>query len=137
MLLAALFFLPESPKFLLAGGREKEARQALAVFQPNAAIVEESMRDIRGELALQLETPAFSVIFKNKETRAGFLAGIFVCSIVPFTGILAIDFFATELMIHEGGFSPDQAAMFNLPITFSRSDSSFPLLCVIDWFSAS
>ena len=94
--LALLFFVPESPRWLVFNGRSDEARRVLAKVLPENRIDAE-IADIESSMHLAHDSRSVGRQLKelfNKRMRLVLVVGVTIAAVQPLTGINAILFYA-------------------------------------------
>ncbi|XP_011090878.1 sugar transporter ERD6-like 16 isoform X1 [Sesamum indicum] len=121
LVLVGLFFIPESPRWLLKVGRRKDFDLALRKLRGKDADISHEAADIQAGIAHLEDLPKVGVrdLFDAKYTRAIIIAvGLFVFQ--QFGGINGINFYSGEILA-EAGFSREKGqiayAIIQVPIT--------------------
>lgn len=130
---AAMYFLPRSPRFLLARGKEEEARTVLERLRggsttsspslvatgvlPGAAVtpatsmtvVEEELRSIRAALCREMQHSFLDLFRSHDNMRQRLLVGVALVFLQQTTGQPNLLSYASTVL-HHVGFQSDQAA---------------------------
>lgn len=133
ILMAALVFMPESPRWLVAHGRKQDARVALSKTRYNQEL-EQEMSELNGEFLAEKEVGVASwsdlLVTKNK-MRYRLLIGIGLQCVQQFSGFKAIMFYAPTILNKFFGANFAIAGTFLL--TLINFISTFIPLYAIDW----
>jgi len=95
LFLAGLFFLPDSPRWLLMRGRREEAEGVLAKLRGDEAIVKKEIADIDE----QLKTPqhGWSMFRENPNFRRSVGLGVLLQAMQQFTGMNVVMYYAPRI----------------------------------------
>lgn len=110
--LIALFFIPESPRYLVASGKEQEAERTLAkLARENAAA---KVREIK-ETVLRERKPRISDIYSNKTGNLHPIiwVGLGLAALQQFTGINVVFYYGSVLW-QAAGFTEEDALFTNV-----------------------
>ncbi len=108
ILLVGMLFLPETPRFLFAKGKEEEGRRVLEKVE-DPALVEAAIKKIKDEIALEQESVGFSELF-SKTWRTPLMIAIGIMFVQQFVGINTVIYYAPTLFII-AGFEGARAAI--------------------------
>lgn len=110
--LAALFFIPESPRFLVARGRHEDARGVLARLF-GAAVAEAKLAEIRGSFAADHRPRLRDVTAPGTGLRPIVWVGLMLAVFQQMTGINVIFYYGATLW-QLAGFTEDQSLLINI-----------------------
>ena len=127
LFLVALFFVPESPRWLSKNGNNAVALQILERLNPK-----EEAQKVHQEIktALQQEKGKLSELFE-KGFRTAIIIGIVLALFSQITGINAIMYYAPEIL-KSAGFGVDSALMQTVLIGVINSIFTFVAIKYID-----
>jgi sugar porter (SP) family MFS transporter len=133
---AALFFLllfwtPYSPRWLMAKGREEEARQVLRRLEPNGWLVEDELRAIRE--SLDLEHHRLNEPFYCRKYLTPILLAFMIAFFNQASGINAILYYAKSIFTMAGA-SSELAALQPVLLGVANLVFTIAALAVIDYF---
>jgi sugar porter (SP) family MFS transporter len=133
---AALFFLllfwtPCSPRWLMAKGREEEARQVLRRLEPNGWLVEDELRSIRE--SLDLEHHRLNEPFYCRKYMTPILLAFMIAFFNQASGINAILYYAKSIFAMAGA-SAELAALQPVLLGVANLVFTMAALAVIDYF---
>ncbi len=127
LFLIALFFVPESPRWLSKKGRDKEALDVLGKINSNK-VAREVHREIRN--ALGQEKGTIKELFAPG-IRTAMIIGIVLALFSQITGINAIMYYAPEIL-KEAGFGVNSALMQTVIIGIINTIFTFVAIKYID-----
>ena len=134
MLLIMMFFMPESPRWLMSKGREEEATAALHAtrfedeVEPELYMIRQAIEE---ERALEESEGTWMDLVSNKELMSYRTAvGFFVQFLQQFTGINAVMYFAP--LIFSDFLSPSAAIGANLSVAAVNFLGTFIALYLVD-----
>lgn len=127
LFLIALFFVPESPRWLSKKGRDKEALDVLGKINSNK-VAREVHREIRN--ALGQEKGTIKELFAPG-IRTAMIIGIVLALFSQITGINAIMYYAPEIL-KEAGFGVNSALMQTVIIGVINTIFTFVAIKYID-----
>ncbi|MFP4228501.1 MAG: sugar porter family MFS transporter, partial [Salinivenus sp.] len=113
LFLGTLLFIPETPRYLVAAGREEEARSVLAQLS-TAANIDDKVADIRSTLK-EDERPSMSDIVQEHTGRVHPLVwvGVGLATLQQFTGINVVFYYGATLW-QAAGFAEASALLTNV-----------------------
>jgi SP family galactose:H+ symporter-like MFS transporter len=95
ILFIGMFFVPETPRWLIGRGREEEGRKVLnKVEEPD--LVEEAIRKIKADIARESESAGYREVFKPWLRTALFIA-VGIMFFQQFTGINTIIYYSPKI----------------------------------------
>ena len=95
LFLAGLFFLPDSPRWLMMRGRRDDARVVLTTLRGDDAVVKKEIADIEE----QLKTPqhGWSMFRENRHFRRSVGLGVLLQAMQQFTGMNVVMYYAPRI----------------------------------------
>ena len=99
--LIGLFFLPESPRWLMRRGREAEARASLVRLRGDGADVDAELAEIAAAARTSDRPPAFAALFAP-EVKPALIVGMGLFFLQQLSGINAVIYYAPEIFAHAG-----------------------------------
>lgn len=108
ILFIGMFFLPETPRFLIGKGKEEEGRKVLKKIEEEAN-VETAFNDIKREIEKDRESVGYAELFK-KTWRIPLLIAVGIMFVQQFVGINTVIYYAPTIFIISG-FSGAKAAI--------------------------
>ncbi len=100
ILLVGMFFLPETPRWLMSKGREAESLKILKRIE-EPAMVEESMQRMRDEVEKAKERPNLSEVFKPW-LRKALIISVGIMFFQQFVGINTVIYYSPKIFIIAG-----------------------------------
>jgi len=95
ILFTGMFFLPETPRWLIGKGRDEQGRKVLSkVEEPE--LVEEAVQKIKADIAQESESASFSEIFKPW-LRNALIIAVGIMFVQQFTGINTIIYYSPKI----------------------------------------
>uniref|UniRef100_A0A914W368 Major facilitator superfamily (MFS) profile domain-containing protein n=1 Tax=Plectus sambesii TaxID=2011161 RepID=A0A914W368_9BILA len=114
VLMVSLPFIDESPSFLVANGKEHEARNAIRNFYNCASgEVDKVLLEMKESQQFNSKRTTLFAVFKDNESRRGTLVGCVVAVGMAFCGIAVINAFAVKLF-QDVGLSIRDASIANI-----------------------
>lgn len=98
--LAILPFLPESPRYLLSRGHLEECKRSLRFF--GHTDIPSRIREIDAEINSQQTRVTWSELWRKKHLRRGVFLSMLVQFEVVFSGIVAVEFYSTNILVRVG-----------------------------------
>jgi MFS transporter, SP family, galactose:H+ symporter len=108
ILFVGMFFLPETPRFLIGIGREAEGRKVLEKLE-EPAFVEEAIFKIKEDIAKDKEAAGWSELFKPW-LKTSLLIAIGIMFVQQFVGINTVIYYAPTIFLI-AGFQGAKAAI--------------------------
>ena len=108
ILFIGMLFLPETPRFLIGKGKEKEGKKVLEKVE-DPALVEEAFAKIKEEIAVDQESVGFKELF-SKTWRTPLLIAVGIMFVQQFVGINTVIYYAPTLFLI-AGFEGARAAI--------------------------
>lgn len=96
-----MFFMPESPRFLVKAGRMAQAKKTLLCVG-NEKYAEHTLKDIQKSLGEETGQLPFSTVFKDKKIRPILIIGIVLAVFQQWSGINVIFNYAQEIFASAG-----------------------------------
>lgn len=109
ILLIGMFFLPETPRWLMSKGREAESRRILNRIEEPAE-VENSMKDMKEEIEKYKERPKFTEVFKPW-LRTALIIAVGIMFFQQFVGINTVIYYSPKIFLI-AGFEGARAAIW-------------------------
>lgn len=128
--LAALFFIPESPRFLVARGRHEEARGVLARLF-GAAAAEAKLEEIRGSFTGDHRPRLRDITAPGTGLRPIVWVGLMLAVFQQMTGINVIFYYGATLW-QLAGFTEDQSLLINIVSGAVSIAACFLTIALID-----
>jgi sugar porter (SP) family MFS transporter len=100
ILLIGMFFLPETPRWLMSKGRETEGLKILKKIE-EPALVEESMRRMKEELEKDKERPNFREVFRPW-LRSALIIAVGIMFVQQFVGINTVIYYSPKIFMIVG-----------------------------------
>lgn len=95
LFLLGLFFLPDSPRWLLLKGRRKDAQVVLAKLRGDEKVVEKEMADIDEQL--KTKQHGWSMFRENSNFRRSVGLGVLLQAVQQFTGMNVVMYYAPRI----------------------------------------
>jgi len=95
ILLVGMFFVPETPRWLIGKGREEEGRKVLEKVE-DPELVEESVQKIKADIARESESASYREVFKPWLRTALFIA-VGIMFFQQLTGINTIIYYSPKI----------------------------------------
>lgn len=108
LIFATIFFIPESPRWLMAQGREEDAKKVVESVSPCDEVVE-IMNDVR-QTEEDAEAAWIEILRPSRVLRRQALVGWGVAMIDEITGIDAMVYFAINI-VEQAGFESQHEAL--------------------------
>lgn len=108
LLLLGMFFLPDSPRWILSKGREEEARKILSKIRHTSQEIDDEVAEIKRTLK---ESFAHWPLLFSKRIRPAVITGFGLALVQQITGINTILYYAPTILTMSG-FETATAAIF-------------------------
>lgn len=108
ILFVGMFFLPETPRFLIGKGKVDEGLKVLEKVE-DPSLVDESFKKIKEEIALEQDSVGFKELF-SKTWRTPLLIAVGIMFVQQFVGINTVIYYAPTLFLI-AGFEGARAAI--------------------------
>ncbi|KAI0124268.1 general substrate transporter [Xylariales sp. AK1849] len=128
---AFVFFLPESPRFLISKDRHDEALKVLVKYHgegdENSEFVKAEMAEIKTTIAIELEhsKQSWSDVISSAGNRRRLLIGSFLGLFSQLSGNVVISYYTADVLSAVGYTNPTFQAQFNI------GNQVWSLLCAI------
>ncbi len=132
LMLLAVLTLPESPRWLLAKGRDEEARGVLDRIRSLPEEVEAELAAIRQDLAVPQN--GFSLFTGNSNFRRAIFLGIALQTIQQLTGINVFMYYSPFILKAAGFTSESQQLMGSVLVMTVNTLSTFIAIAFVDRF---
>lgn len=109
ILLIGMIFLPETPRWLMSKGREDESRKILKRIEEPAE-VENSLNNMKEEIAKYKERPKFTEVFKPW-LRTALMIAVGIMFFQQFVGINTVIYYSPKIFLI-AGFEGARAAIW-------------------------
>ncbi|KAJ7733328.1 general substrate transporter [Mycena metata] len=119
IVMLSVWFLPESPRWLISRGRTEEARQILIDYHSNDgqsnAVIELEMEEFHQQIAVKREDPFwdYRVLFRTRNRRWRMVCLALMCVNGQLAGNGLITYFLTVMMQNAGVTSPHTQLVYN------------------------
>ena len=100
ILLVGIFFLPETPRWLMSKGREEDSRKILKRIE-DPALVEESMQRMKDEVEKAKERPNFREVFRPW-LRKALIISVGIMFFQQFVGINTVIYYSPKIFMIAG-----------------------------------
>ncbi len=100
ILLVGMFFLPETPRWLMSKGREEESRSILQRIE-EPGLVEESLQRMKEEIEMDKSKPGFREIFRPW-LRTALIIAVGIMFFQQFVGINTVIYYSPKIFMIVG-----------------------------------
>jgi len=100
ILFVGMFFLPETPRWLMSKGREKEGRRVLAKIE-EAELIDTAIQSMKDELAKDAEQASWKELFKPWMRNALIIA-VGIMFFQQFVGINTVIYYSPKIFLKAG-----------------------------------
>ncbi|XP_028825202.1 solute carrier family 2, facilitated glucose transporter member 12 isoform X2 [Denticeps clupeoides] len=131
----AMHFLPQSPRFLLLRGREKEARAVLTRLRgpsPGAAAVDEELRAIQAALNAERQHGFLDLFRCHDNMRQRLLVGVVLVFLQQMTGQPNLLSYASTVLHHMGFHSDQAATLASTGLGVVKVGGTIPAILLVD-----
>jgi sugar porter (SP) family MFS transporter len=126
-----LFFIPQSPRWLVARGRVEEARRVLARCSTDTGSVEEEIQEIQG--SLDLAHPGLEEPFYCRKYLKPILLAVAIAAFSQLSGINAVIYYTAHIF-KMAGYGHTDALLQSVIIGLTLLVFTMAALTVIDHF---
>ncbi|MBJ7449560.1 MAG: sugar porter family MFS transporter [Parachlamydiales bacterium] len=127
--LIVMFFLPESPRWLISHGQTKLATSVLTRIRPNRSIAESEANDIKK--TLKEEMPGWKELF-SAAVRPALFAGVGLTIVQQATGINAVLYYGPSIFQMAGFASESSAILANTLVGLTNVIVTFVAIWLLD-----
>ena len=106
LLMAAVFGLPDSPRWLASKGKFEKAKEILRMLNTTDAKADSELNEIHESLKVKQE--GWSLFKENKNVRRAVYLGMLLQAMQQFTGINVILYYAPQIFKHAGFANTEQ-----------------------------
>ncbi len=106
LLMAAVFGLPDSPRWLASKGKFEKAKEILRMLNTTDAKADSELNEIHESLKVKQE--GWSLFKENKNVRRAVYLGMLLQAMQQFTGINVILYYAPQIFKHAGFVNTEQ-----------------------------
>ncbi len=100
ILLIGMFFLPETPRWLMSKGRDEEGREILTRIE-EPALIDEAIRQIKNEIEKDKNRPALREVFRPW-LRTALLIAVGIMFFQQFVGINTVIYYSPKIFMIVG-----------------------------------
>lgn len=129
--LLLLFTVPETPRWLMAQGREEKAKAISLKLCSSQEESDQELADIKQQIQHDLEQSKTKVKFFSKRYRKVILMAIAIAAFNQLSGINAILYYAPMVM-QETGAGEDASYLMSIAVGFMNLVATMTALTVID-----
>jgi SP family galactose:H+ symporter-like MFS transporter len=110
MLFTGMFFLPETPRWLMSKGRDEEGTSVLKrVEDPD--LIDSSLKKLKEEISLDSEIKSSGIKFSEPWLKYPLIIGIGIMILTEFTGIDTIVYYTPKIFKIAGYISNEQSIL--------------------------
>jgi SP family arabinose:H+ symporter-like MFS transporter len=130
ILMVAVFFLPNSPRWLAAKGRHVEAEQVLNMLRDTSEKARQELNDIRE--SLKLKQNGWGLFKTNRNVRRAVFLGMLLQAMQQFTGMNIIMYYAPKIFSLAGFTSTHQQMMATVVVGLTFVLATFIAIGMVD-----
>jgi MFS transporter, SP family, galactose:H+ symporter len=129
LFLVGLFFLPDSPRWLLLRGRKKDAQVVLAKLRGDERVVEKEIADI--EEQLKTKQHGWSMFRENPNFRRSVGLGMLLQAMQQFTGMNVVMYYAPRIF-QEMGYDTQAQMWFTAAVGLTNVLATLIAFALVD-----
>ncbi|TVZ57333.1 SP family xylose:H+ symportor-like MFS transporter [Lutibacter sp. Hel_I_33_5] len=129
LFLAALFFVPKSPRWLYLKGRNKEALSVLTKIHGEEKAIKESKEILK---SLQIETKKIKINYLSKAVFSIIIIGSVFSLLQQFTGINAVLYYGADIFEKALGFGKEDVLKQQILLAFVNLIFTFVAMVTVD-----
>ncbi|MDU6410500.1 MAG: sugar porter family MFS transporter [Yersiniaceae bacterium] len=130
ILMVAVFFLPNSPRWLAAKGRHVEAEQVLNMLRDTSEKARQELNDIRE--SLKLKQNGWGLFKTNRNVRRAVFLGMLLQAMQQFTGMNIIMYYAPKIFSLAGFTSTHEQMMATVVVGLTFVLATFIAIGMVD-----
>ena len=110
LLFIGMFFLPETPRWLISKGRDEEGTNVLKRVE-DSDLIDSSLKKLKEEIALDKENRTSVKMFSQPLLKYPFIIGMGIMILAEFTGIDTIVYYTPKIFKIAGYISNEQSIL--------------------------